>query len=195
MSQVLPDDLVWEVEADAAHLSELALTAIADGEEAILPASAMTHVETCEACGRKLGEAAMLSSAIGAALRGASTATAMSTEAATATATATKTPISNRPRARLPLGAIAAGLALALFGAIPMLLNLPSLFADVRFFAFRGLPVLFRGGVSVARSGVFDRTASTLTIASAFVLIVTSFLLLRRSGSLRSGRIVTQGVS
>lgn len=190
MNQVLPNDLVWDVEADAAHLSELALTAIADGEEAILPASAMAHVETCEACGRKLGEAAMLSSMIGAALRG-----APSAATATANATATKTRDSGRPRARLPLGAISAGLALALFGAIPMLLDFPSFVADARLFALRGLPVVLRGGVSVARSGVFDRTASTLTIASAFVLVIASFFLLRRSLPSRASRTATEGVS
>ncbi len=199
MNQVLPDDLVWEGEADAdagadagaMHLSELALTAIADGEEAILPAAARAHVDACEACGRKLGEAAMLSSAIGAALRGAATAPFTATVTATATV-AVKAVDSNRPRARLPIGAISAGLALALFGAIPMLLDLPSFVADARFFALRGIPVVLRGGVSVARSGVFDRTASTLTIASAVVLVVASFLLLRRYSP---RRIVTEGVS
>ena len=195
MNQVLPDSLVWEAvwEGDeAAHLSELALTAIADGEEAILPASAMAHVETCEACGRKLGEAAMLSSVIGAALRGAPS---PMTATATATATATKTRDSGRPRARLPLGAISAGLALAIFGAIPMLLDFPSFVADARLFALRGLPVVLRGGVSVARSGGFDRTASTLTIASAFVLVIASFFLLRRSLPSRASRTATEGVS
>jgi hypothetical protein len=180
VNELLPDDLVWEVEADAPHLSEIALTAIADGEEAILPADARAHAETCDACARKLGEAAMLSSAIGDALR-ASTSTSISSAIE-----------SSRPRARLPLGAIAAGLALALFGAIPMLLELPAYLSDARIYAYRGLPVVFRSGVSAARSAIFHDTTTMLTIASAFVLVVASLVLLRR---LPPQRIATEGVS
>lgn len=186
-TQLLPDDLVWD-ETDASHLSEIALTAVADGEEALLPANARTHLESCESCGRKLGEAAMLSNTIGAALRGAST---TSTATATATVPASVTPArdSARARARIPMGAIAAGLALAILGAVPMLLDLPSFLADARFFAVRGLPVVVRSGFSLARAS--EGASTALTLASALVLVVAALFLARRLPSLR---IVTQGV-
>lgn len=61
----LPDELVWQ----DGHLSEIALTALADGEEAILPEQAATHAAGCGACGAALGHAALLSLRVGEALR------------------------------------------------------------------------------------------------------------------------------
>jgi hypothetical protein len=187
MSTVLPDDLVWEEDASRQrHLSELALTAIADGEEALLPESARTHLDACAACATKLGDAAMLSSALGDILRAAP---AVATAQAPVPARA-KT-ISVRPRARVPRGMIAIGLALAVLGALPMMLDLPSFVADAGFYATHAVPVLFRSGVSMLRAGVFSAAAPIITFASACVLLVVSAVLMRRFQSVA----VTQGVS
>jgi hypothetical protein len=178
MSNLLPDDLVW----DASHLSEIALTAIADGEEAILPADARTHLDSCEACAKKLGEAAMLSSAIGSMLRAAP---------ARAQAAALAKTESVRPRAKMPRGAIAIGLSLAVLGAVPMMLDLPTFVSDAAFYVKYGAPVLVRGGLSFVRAGVFGPILPLLTFASACVLLVASFVLMRRLPA----RVSAQGVS
>lgn len=47
----LPDDLLWE----DSHASELALTALADGEDALLSSELRRHVDECDACAVRLG--------------------------------------------------------------------------------------------------------------------------------------------
>jgi hypothetical protein len=57
----LPRELVWTADG---HLSEVAMTAIADGEEAILPRDAFGHLGVCEACAVGVESAASLSAAV-----------------------------------------------------------------------------------------------------------------------------------
>ena len=59
---LLPIELVWTEEG---HLSEVAMTAIADGEEAILPRDAFGHLGLCEVCAAGVESAASLSMAVG----------------------------------------------------------------------------------------------------------------------------------
>jgi len=61
----LPKELVWTGEG---HLSEVAMTAIADGEEAILPRDAFGHLGICAACAAGVENAASLSASISRAL-------------------------------------------------------------------------------------------------------------------------------
>jgi len=61
----LPIELVWTEEG---HLSEIAMTAIADGEEAILPRDAFGHLGLCEVCAAGVESAASLSIAVSRAL-------------------------------------------------------------------------------------------------------------------------------
>src|SRR5689334_13143531 len=63
-SQQLPTELVWTGE----HLSEVAITAIADGEEAILPRDAFGHLGLCEVCAAGVENAASLSASVSRAL-------------------------------------------------------------------------------------------------------------------------------
>jgi len=182
MSHLLPDDLVWDADHLPRHLSEIALTAIADGEEAILPAAARTHLDACEACAKKVGEAAMLSSAIGSMLRAAP---------APVQAELAAVKESVRPKAKMPRGAIAIGLALAVLGAVPMMLDLPAFASNALFYVKFGAPILVRGALSFVRAGVFGPLVPLLTFASACVLLVASFVLLRRLPP----RISAQGVS
>lgn len=50
MSEFLPRELVFE----EGHLTEIGLSALADGEDALLPADVREHAATCEACGHAL---------------------------------------------------------------------------------------------------------------------------------------------
>jgi hypothetical protein len=61
----LPTELVWTSEG---HLSDVAMTAIADGEEAILPRDAFGHLGTCAACAAGVENAASLSASVSRAL-------------------------------------------------------------------------------------------------------------------------------
>jgi hypothetical protein len=61
----LPRELVWTAEG---HLSEVAMTAIADGEEAILPRDAFGHLGVCGICAAGVESAASLSAAVSRAL-------------------------------------------------------------------------------------------------------------------------------
>jgi hypothetical protein len=61
----LPSEIVWTADG---HLSEVAMTAIADGEEAILPREAFGHLGLCEGCAAGVEGAASLSTAVSRAL-------------------------------------------------------------------------------------------------------------------------------
>lgn len=51
----LPEDLLWEGE----HASEVALTALADGEDALLSEALCQHVTSCESCASRFGTQAL----------------------------------------------------------------------------------------------------------------------------------------
>ncbi|MET0593007.1 MAG: hypothetical protein ABW133_09925 [Polyangiaceae bacterium] len=70
---LLPDELVWTSEG---HLSDVAMTAIADGEEAILPRDAFGHLGLCAACALGVESAAALSADVNLALAARATADA-----------------------------------------------------------------------------------------------------------------------
>jgi hypothetical protein len=61
----LPTELVWTGDG---HLSEIAMTAIADGEEAILPRDAFGHLGVCDVCAAGVETAASLSASVSGAL-------------------------------------------------------------------------------------------------------------------------------
>lgn len=62
---LLPEELVW----DGEHLSEIALTALGDGQDAIVPARARDHAASCDTCGAAMGHAAIASMQVGHAMR------------------------------------------------------------------------------------------------------------------------------
>lgn len=182
----LPRDIVWQ---DDGHLSEVALTALADGEDAIIPADAHAHLAGCDACARAVGDAAMLSTALGDALR-----KLPERRELAARSTSQPAPVSSRPEVRLPWRALAAGLAFALIGAIPMLLRVQSLFDYARFLASRGAPMLLRGGLALVRSfGGPQQIVLVLTSASALVLVCAAAFVARRAA--HSKDVGNEGVS
>ncbi len=64
-SSVLPDDLAFD---ESGHASDVALSALADGQVAILGAKLHAHVDGCAVCTARLGEEALLSAHVGDAL-------------------------------------------------------------------------------------------------------------------------------
>lgn len=96
--EMLPNELLW---SEGDHASDVVLTALADGQHAIVPAAVLAHVERCPTCTAHLGNSALLS---------------LETQRAMSRAHA---PV-RRPFPRL---AVALGLAAAAIGLVPWLVE------------------------------------------------------------------------
>ncbi len=64
-SEILAPDVAWE---PSGHLSEIALTAMVDGEDGLLDTAMHEHITSCETCAVQLGEVALRSAHVGEAL-------------------------------------------------------------------------------------------------------------------------------
>src|SRR2546430_2604580 len=80
------------------HLSDLALVALADGQDSLVDADARKHADSCEDCAGRLADLALQSTAVGEIM------------------------IAVRPR-RMPAGAIGFAIALAVLGIVPSVLE------------------------------------------------------------------------
>ncbi len=69
-NEMLPDELCFE----GGHATEIALTALVDGQEALLSAEVLSHVDGCTDCAAAMGELALRSVVTADAVRVASTA-------------------------------------------------------------------------------------------------------------------------
>lgn len=97
---MLPDELLW---SDGNHASDVVLTALADGQHAIVPNAVHAHILACAACNAHLGNSALLSLETHRLLAGAAP--------------------ERRPFPRL---AVALGLAAAAIGLVPWLVEADS---------------------------------------------------------------------
>lgn len=140
-TETLEYEVAWE---PSGHLSEVALSVMADGEDALLDAAMHAHLASCEACAMQLGSVALRAASVAGALSRAPAfaaevrsslpiageiqviasvpapvivAQAIANEAALAPATAR--PASRRRR--VPALPIAAAMAIALLGILPSL--------------------------------------------------------------------------
>jgi hypothetical protein len=155
--QLLPDDLLW---ADGGHASDVVLTALADGQLEIVPRSARAHVESCRACTTHLGNAALLS---------------IHTDRELALV---KKAEAKRP---LPRVAIVLGLAVAMIGLVPSLLDASSDAEGARTFATRTAPLLFRA-LSTLGHKLFAPGSSAslvLTYGTATALVIMALVVIR----------------
>lgn len=100
----LSDQELWQSDG---HLSEVALTALADGQDELLSAEAAQHVEGCDPCTHRLGELALVSVSVSEALA--------------------EGPAPVQAPEPFPLWAVVVGLVLAGAGAVPALWDLPGL--------------------------------------------------------------------
>jgi len=154
---MLPRELVW----DGAHVSELGLMCIADGQSAIVDPRAVEHADACEWCAGKLGRAALLAEAVG-------------------TAVATVRPASSRAMARAtprPWRALAAGIAVAMLAGLPALSHLASLGDYVTAFCARGVPVLARGGFALATSESVTRALPGASLVASALLVLMGLMI------------------
>ncbi|MEO8801301.1 MAG: hypothetical protein ABI551_25640 [Polyangiaceae bacterium] len=118
---LLPDELLW----DGEHLSEIALTALGDGQDAIVAERARDHGVTCEACAARLGRAAIVSMQVGEALRA-------------------PVPVALAVRVPVPWLAIIAALLLAVLGSLDSIFGVPRALVHQGPVAMRAASALFR---------------------------------------------------
>lgn len=156
----LPRELVW----GGAHASELALTAIADGQESIVGWDVLQHVEGCELCAGRLGRVALLSAAVGEAVG-----RARSSSSRRALA----------PGAHKPWRALAAGLTVSMLAGLPLVGQLGQYAQLVMAFVTRGVPVLARGGLALAASESVSSALPGATLGASALLVVMGLAIAR----------------
>lgn len=120
---------------DDGHLPTAALDALADGEDGLVTERGIAHLDDCDECLGRLGDAAALS------------------ERATATiddlAKVYSPQVAPRP---LPVAALIVALGVAVLAAIPGLRQATADMPDVSWLAHKGVPILARAMVSVAQA-------------------------------------------
>jgi hypothetical protein len=150
---LLPDELLW---SEGGHASDVVLASLADGQAAIVPSVVRIHVERCTVCTTHLGHAALLSVHVGRELGARAEHERL---------------FSRRP---LPRSAIALGLAVAVLGVLPTIV-------DLEHFATRDIPISLRGLTTLARHLEDSPSAATLvlTYGAAVMLVCMGFAIIR----------------
>jgi hypothetical protein len=165
---LLPRELVW----DGAHVTELALTAIADGQQSIVQRDAVQHAEACEWCAGRMARAALLSAAVGG---------AVATYAGTSQAAKASRPIERAAPA--PWKALTMGLAVAVLAALPSLPHLAGIVIDVvgyaKLLSQHGVSLIARGGVALATNETLSRGLPVATAVSSVLLVLMGWAIAR----------------
>jgi hypothetical protein len=152
----LESGIVWQ---DDGHLSEVAIVALADGQD-ILPAAAASHVEACEGCTRRLGEAALLSANLGGALL------------SSAREERRREPVT-RP---FPVYPILLGLGVAALGASPFVADASTWLPRAPALLAHALPVVTHTAVLALRSIVEGSQASVIVSFGSIVVSLAAGL-------------------
>lgn len=160
-SETLPDEYLY---AEDGHASDVALTCLADGQDALVPEALKNHVLACPTCHAHLGNAALLS------LRADTEVRAHLREKAT-----------SAPEVRSPYLALAVGLLVAFLGALPRLARLPS---DVS----AGAKDLVDGAPSIVRATAHalsalapaEHSRLVVSVAAAAVLVAAAAMVARK---------------
>jgi hypothetical protein len=160
-NEKLPRELVWE----GAHVSDLGLTCIADGQESIVDRDALYHVDACEWCGGRLGRTALLAEAVG---RGVA-----AVSPAERAAASSKVPARVAPK---PWRALSAGLLVAMVAGLPVLAHVGHFAAMAMTFFTRGVPVLARGGYQLASSESVSRAFPAASLVASALLVAMGLM-------------------
>jgi hypothetical protein len=148
------------------HLSDLVLTALADGQDSLVPTEVHSHAATCEDCGARLGELTLRSLQVGEALD-------------------EHPPLqrsdSPAPSYKLPVLALAVAFVLAVMGSIPRLLELRGALGDAPSSPVETGLILLKGAALLFRSAnQQDTLAVTLAwCASALAILALGAMVAR----------------
>ncbi len=180
------------------HLADVALTCVADGELDLVPPAALDHLDHCDRCSRRLGEAALLSIAVGDALISTALVHApVAIVAPQALAVPARAPASLAPRkARrpMPVMAIGAALALVVLTAGPAIVDEVESAPGTITATLGSVPFLARVGAAFLRGAPWGLGNVTLLVqgVSALVMVAVGLQVARiRSRSLAA----TNGVN
>jgi hypothetical protein len=186
-NETLAPDIAWE---PSGHLSEVALSALADGEEELLDAAMHDHLGSCDACAVQLGEMAMRSARVGEALAplGAGARASAPAPVIAVPAAPVIMPLRNggpaaRERRKVPMGAIAAALVVAALGAAPSLIAAPAKLEQSFTVMRKVLPSLVRllpQALARAWSGP-GGSAAVVVWSLAVVLVIAGFAIAKRA--------------
>lgn len=160
MNDKLSEEEAW----DGQHLSELALSCVADGQDVLDPV-ARVHVESCAECTLRLGALALESYDVGGALR---LAKRLSAQAEAA------------PRRFPTLLVAAAALVAAVCGAPALVEGLPRVAGWV-LAAPRAVPILTSSFVALTKVLAAGPSGVAVSLASASALALVGFAVSRAS--------------
>jgi hypothetical protein len=147
IADILPDDLIW---SEGGHLSDIAIAALGDGQDDILPEKARDHAASCEACAAQMGHAAMLSSELGAVMRA-------------------PVPAVVIERAPVPWLAIIAAMLVAAAGSLSSIFENPSALAESPNALARQGSLAFHAGAALVR-GVMNGLGPMVSFGCAALL-------------------------
>jgi hypothetical protein len=156
---LLPDELVW---SEDGHLSEIAIAALGDGQDAIMPEKARDHALSCETCAAQMGHAAMLSSELGAVMRAPIAAPQKSPEG---------------ERAAVPWLAIIGAIFVAAAGSLSSIFDSTSLADAPSAFAHQA-PLALRAGSALLR-GITNGLGPLASFGCAALLVAAGAMVAR----------------
>jgi hypothetical protein len=159
----LSAELAWQRDG---HVTDVALTAVADGELAILPEDVLHHIEACDHCTTRLGAEALLSAQAGEMMA----ALVMPNHSRSLAKARPPEPQRVAPKAAIVLALVVAGL-----GAVPALLDAVPRLPEVIPTIVWAVPLLARSAIAVMKSDVFP----VLVWLSALVLVLAGVLVSR----------------
>lgn len=155
----LSDQELWQSDG---HLSELALTALGDGERSLLSASAAEHADACDACTARLGQLALLSVSVSEALA--------------------ESPLPVPAAAPFPAWAVVVGLVLAGVGAVPALWDLPIWLTQLPRAVVQSTPIALRvAGSLLKAASSAGPSLLVVWVAATLVLGVLGLLVARHA--------------
>lgn len=165
------DDRLSEAETwSGDHLSELALSCIADAQDVIDPV-ARVHAESCAECTLRIGAMALESHDVGVAL-----VVAKQLEAQAATE-------KTKSAHRFPTALVAAAAMLAIVCSGPMLLDSVPRAVAWMFAAPRMVPVVTTSLVAVGKSFSSGASGAAVSLVATFTLALVGFAIARFSRS------------
>ena len=161
--ETLPPEITWQSDR---HVTDVVITAVADGEGAIVPQPALRHVELCEACTQRVGQAALLSLQAGAMVQQLGPSDRV---------------VRGIVRRPLPIRSIGVAIGLAAVGMIPQVLQAPQWLGQLSAGVVRDLPLLVRSAALILRTapGQLAPTLAVLSFGSAMVLVVMGTVIAR----------------
>jgi hypothetical protein len=157
----LSKELLWENN----HASELALSAFADGEDALLSKEMVLHLHTCSACAMRLGETALVTRGV--------THAVQSVKPWLPAAMQAPSGVKKRAQSAqsVPWAAIFAALALTTVGAAPTLMALPHRLAALAVSLMHAAPVMSHSGVQVFQHGLGAEWTQAMGVCAALLIL------------------------